>query len=235
MSLRIVTHCYAERLPFFADLLKFHLTSISHSLYEFPLRVEILCTSTDTKTLNVLNSFSDSMRKKLSARILDPTHLWRRAIGRNIAALSSTEDFVWFCDVDYVFSPLAIATICRALREKPEAAMLYPSVVSVSKDHKTGDATIAQAEQDKTPEIDTQDFVPSYYSRAIGGAQIVPGKLARTIGYLDKTKWMTPSHTPFPDTRDDIAARRQYAKHGPLCSFMVGGIYRIRHSTSSYR
>jgi len=67
---------------------------------------------------------------------------------------------------------------------------------------------------------------------AIGGVQIIGGKVARRIGYLDRTQWVEPVDAAigFRSCKCDVAWRRT---NGLVAARLdIPNTFRIRHSTA---
>ena len=246
MSIRIVTHCYAEKLPQYAQFLRYQLTSLF--LYKPHVRIAITtcCTATDEATHKVLNDFSDYKIPDVTLSIitLSPSDLFRRCIGRNIAAGYSSEDVVFFTDVDHVFQVGFLDRVWKTylklegLDRKPD--MFYPSEIMIHKDHAIGDELVRNSlESDDTMLfINASDFELKRYNRAIGGVQIVPRRVIQKRGYLDgDRKWQRPrtDNKPFGDFRDDVAFRSICEKNGGVTKAKMPGLFRLRHSRTTYQ
>jgi len=236
-QLHIVTHCYAAKLPHYAQALRYQLSSLTTYKKNVRTVVEVCCVDEDVDTQNVLDWFVCNTSLNLIISRLSVENISCRAIGRNLAALSSHAELIWFTDVDYVFHTGCIDGLWAAWESLHEyASMLYPSTVNVHKDHQTGDNALAQEDCDGLIFVKPDDFFPTHYTRAIGGIQIVPGSLARDYGYLNASKrYQTPLSEPFKDFRDDIAFRRFCKTKGPIVKVDFPGLYRLRHSRTTYQ
>lgn len=234
-QIEIVSHCYAEEIPDFAALLTAQLSSLA----EFPpercrVRYTLCQTPTDRETYRVAREFELLyLNERLPVELLwimqTKRELFRRAIGRNIAAKRTKADILWFADCDYCFGPGCL----DALSQMEFTTLVYPREVLIHLDHATGDSEIARIQPGTLCQLDTSRFVTSRPKVAIGGIQIVPGDMARAKGYCDGTKWIQPrrDERPFPDFRDDRAARAIY---GASHAIDLPHVYRLRHTRTSY-
>lgn len=233
-SVRIVTHCYAAELPHYAACLNYQLASIV--LFP-PARSEVAVTVffalEDSLTNDVVMFYKERM--SLDAVSLPPPKLFRRSIGRNIGAQHNDEDFVWFTDCDHLFRSECLDTLANI--EWPQSASIcFPRQVMVHRDWTTGDMLTEQFTEPHLADIDPGQFVPKDYRRAIGPAQIVRGSFARKHGYLpNHPRWQKPNPKPFSDFRDDVNYRRECMKHGSMRGINLPGIYRIRHTRTTYQ
>jgi len=199
----------------------------------------VCCSPTDWKTMLVLDWYGDFRCSKVRLFPLSVAKLGRRCIGRNLAALSTDADLVWFTDCDHVFGDGCL----DALVGMPwpshfgtPASMVFPQTIQIHRDHATGDQAADKVKKANLHDIDPAEFVVKHYSVAIGGVQIVTGDFARKHGYLDgNLKWQRPAEKPFGDFRDDIAYRKHCQRFGPIVPIELPGLYRIRHSTTSYQ
>ena len=107
-----------------------------------------------------------------------------RSIGRNLAAMSTEADWIWFTDADYWFTTPCWEWFAQHL-PSDETSLIYPRVVMNNHDHSLGDACIEKARgADGLLAANPEDYFPRRMPKAIGGVQIVPGSVARERGYL---------------------------------------------------
>lgn len=246
----IVSHCYAQELPHYADLLAYQLGSLLiHQPNSCDVRATICCVHTDKRTTDVLTFFKRNTLLSIKMIVLrDVNELGRRCIGRNIAAKCSIADYVWFSDVDQVYRDGVLDRLARLLpwpwssEETPRpASIVFPRLIKISADHATGDRTIGEIRNGRfgpsVMDVDPSTFVDKPYHKAIGGVQIVRGDFAREHGYLDgQAHWQTPrtDGKPFRDFKDDLQYRKLCNRLGPIVPVDLPGVYRIRHSTTTH-
>ena len=237
MTIRIVSHCYAAALPHYAEFLKYQLSSLALNPVPCPVAITVCYCPADEATWDVLRWFGENEGIGLDPLPLPLPALGRRSIGRNTAALESTEDLIWFCDVDHVFGPGCLASLWRQWQAMdPKPAMVWPWHIKIHRDHATGDAATARAAGEMLARIDPAEFVDKSYNRAIGGIQIVAGDFARKWGYLPTGPYQEPRRDdrPFGDFRDDIAYRNFVKLHGEVRRIELPNLFRIRHSTKTH-
>jgi len=245
LSIRIITHCYAEQLKQYAMDLRYQISSLLLYPPEVPVYLTVCCLQRDNRTMDVLLEFDDLLYTKFNRQVLDilfmePSTLFRRSIGRNEAALKSNEDLVWFCDADYVFHQGCLDQLWSIWqgfgKDKPK--MIYPRHVKFHESHELGDALIEEnADKRGLLDIDISQFVTTKYSRAIGGVQITDGIFARTHGYLkDSKRFQAPltAGRPF-HTTEDSAYRKYVFLYGDIKAIELDGLYRIRHYLNAYQ
>ena len=242
MRIKIITHCYASQLPHFAACLKFQLASLNAIGNESDIEVNVCFNKNDKETVRVLRWYETNKVPShvLATFELPVERLGRRSIGRNIAAKWSKANIVWFTDVDHCFCDGIFSNLVK-LQWPEDTVMVYPKTIMIHKDHVTGDKLLHIAREYSTypppvPLLDANDFIEKKYSRAIGGVQIVQGDFAYEHGYLDKAnKWQCPVKKPFSNFRDDIAYRNFCKNYGSIAGVDLPGVYRIRHTETTYQ
>lgn len=239
MSIRIVTHCYAERLPQYAVFLRTHLTSLLRFPCKTDVNISVYYTKSDKRTVDVLNHFHSLLNDRLDIIHMEPTHLYRRTIGRNHGALNAKEDLVWFADGDFCFGESCL-DVLEEQNKKIEGpvGMMWPKHIMGQIAHAQGDAFFTE-NLDGVDELepDYSEFKIERAGFAYGGLQIVRGNFARQHGYLNDprfSKWMRPrtDGKPFGDTLEDKEYRRfcQHVEGGGLVGIELPNLFRLRHS-----
>lgn len=228
--IEIVTHCYC---PPGVDGYARMLAAQCESLLRWKPRatrvtLSVFTTGCDELTLKCVDTWSEQLALEnvdLIPYVLHPSDLFRRAIGRNIAARTTSADVVWFTDVDYFFGPGCLDAVTEAV--PLEGVDLYcPREVLICRDHATGDELVATGRA-----LDSLDlFVARRQKVAIGGCQIVAGAWARRNGYLHGTRWVKPvsAEQGFRSCKCDRAFRsvnKLRTEH-----IDAPGVYRLRHT-----
>lgn len=226
-DVEIVSHCWK-----YASMLQYQLSSLI--LYPPRCRVEmtVFTAEQDQRTIDCVKWFAELAEKPptvtMRAWVLPKERLFRRAIGRNVAALATQADIVWFTDVDYLFGEGCLDAL--ADKHPLPDALSYPKVVRKQNKHAIGDAMCAERREEgfAVVDIDHGDYHDKVQRRAIGGIQIVRGDTCRRLGYVPNSKWQKPADT-FQSCRGDIAFRRAVAC-GPGVGIDVPNVFRLRHS-----
>lgn len=228
MKIELVTHCYQ-----YASLLKYQLSSLvlNPPPADIGLKVTVFYTEDDTETSNVLRSFLQFQIPNLewNWRSQPPLELCRRSIGRNLAALASDADWIWFTDADYWFGSECWASF-RKLGTH-ESCLIYPRYVSHHRTHAMGDVAIHAAHsREGLIGADPAEFEPKKMRKAIGGIQIAKGEVCREKGYLKNgRKAQTPvRELLFERNKADVWFRRDLGTGGAAAD--IDEVYRIRHS-----
>lgn len=176
----------------------------------------------------------------LSPWNVDTGSLFRRAIGRNMAALTTKADLVWFADCDMVMGEGGLDFLVKYHQENKDddkAKLLVPQSAMWSEQEK-GDELAAAVEhwnwQDGPVDIDTsEDFVLRRYSRAIGGVQIADGQVCRLHGYIPRSTRYQKTEKQWKRTKEDPHYRKQLDriyKTGTGRKIDMPNISRIRHT-----
>lgn len=236
-TIEIVSHCWAGHLPIYAHLLRAQaLSLISHNRSHCRVIWSVFYVETDAAVVEVLEEV-ETLLMGVGVELLRFTstveEILQRSIGRNIAAVSTGADCVWFTDCDYMFAGLCLDEAVRAAATVGDS-IIYPNMVQVCS-HEAGDALIAKmARKEPLELIDFTSFQPRPETKAIGGIQIVSGALARSKGYLDGTKWMQPvtkTDRGSFNTVTDVKYRKAIGKCVP---WTITSCRRIRHSARAY-
>ncbi len=233
MKIEIVTHCWAEKFHHYANALHYQLSSlVLWAPKRCGVAVTICLTPSDRSVWNTILRFRHLLDIKTIELPID--HLGRRSIGRNRAAKETDADVVWFSDVDQMYRGDCLDRLDR-MYWGSGIVMMYPRKIQIHKNHAIGDS-ILMYPSTVPIDVDPNDFVEKYYRNAIGGVQIVRGDFARRFGYLNgMKKWQTPVSKPFGDFRDDLAYRRFCLGYGNIVGVDLPGVYRLRHSTTTYQ
>lgn len=231
VRIEVVSHCYR-----YASLLRYQLSSLCY--WPPPEGMEVTATvfftPNDEATTRTLEWFGNQQVRgvRWNWQALPESRLCRRAIGRNLAALSSTADWVWFTDADYWFTSDCWKSFMRFghinVNIEP---LVYPKKVHTQSEHGLGDNCIARARMASGFVFaDPREFTPLRMSRAIGGIQIASGGICREKGYLNGwRRAQTPLVEPiWQRTMEDVWYRKYLQTEGVPVRLL--GVYRIRHS-----
>lgn len=237
MSVRLITHCYAGLHPEYAALLRYQLSSLVAFPADCDVAIAVCYCPEDSLTVSVLEEFRDRPEFGLALYSFDKPALFRRCIGRDLAAIESCEDTVWFTDCDHYFGSGCLDRADTILKAAPDTtAMIYPRYIQASTVKQPTEELVQAGMQGTVPlTINPEDFSPKLYRKPIGGVQIVRGTTARKLGYLGGTKWHTFLKDPvFSDFRDDGAYRNLIAKTGEITPVDIPELYRIRHQCKTH-
>jgi hypothetical protein len=230
-SVELVSHCFSGHNGQYAKLLRYQLSSL---LLNPPTRVKvtasIVVANDDDPVWEVFAWFHRQPQHphvELRPRAALREDVLMRPIMRNEWAKYSAADVVWFTDCDYTWGPGCLDSLADLPLE--QRAIFYPRSTLFNHDHATGDRYLAAA-GDGLYSIDPADFTPKAERKAIGGIQIVPGWVARELGYVPHIKrYQQPAAgaATMIGFGADRAYRNQFGRCVPV---EIPGLYRIRHS-----
>lgn len=229
----IVTHCWSgPNVPIYHLLLQFQLSSLLQQIDDLSVVVTVCYTPQDRQTSDVVDFFEPLFvgQNQLQRMPLEPSSLFRRAIGRHRAAKASTADVIWFTDCDHVFRGTVLTDAYHGCLAS-EHNLVFPYATMVHAQHGIGDALLAP-HIDKPPQV-CPDIGGGFVRRrsviAIGGIQIAKGDFCRKRGYIGRRRFLqpVPAELGFQSCRGDIMFRRACGSSAPI---RARHIYRIRHS-----
>lgn len=227
LRLEIVSHCWR-----YAHLLDYQLSS----LVLFPPReLEVRMTvfhapDHDKPTARVLEFFREQEVEGVEWNPwpLEREHLFRRAIGRNLAARRTDADWIWFADCDVLFREQSLDILAQELRGRQDF-LVYPrrqrSTGLLPSDHPM---LSVPGGFPGIVDVDPSLFGEESRDRAIGGSQIVRSDVARAAGYCGTIPFYQKPVSSWQKTYEDRAFRWILGTQGTPVD--VPDIYRIRHA-----
>ncbi len=226
LRLEIVSHCWN-----YANILTYQLSS----LVLFPpsgigVCMTVFYEPSDSRTVEVLEFFSGQKTEgvRWNFHALPKPYLQRRAIGRNLAALNTSADWIFFTDCDVLFRERSLELLGRELAKREEL-LVYPRHHMVSEllpNHHEVFADYTRTGMIR--DIDPGLFTPEERTRAVGGFQIARGDAARLGGYC---RGITYYHRPVRRWRkcyEDRTFRWLLGTQGTPVD--IPGFFRIRHA-----
>ena len=228
MTLQLVVSCWR-----YWRSLTFHLSALAHPVFECKVIATVAYCPEDDQTVRVLSFFDRYVRPPGIVFDFVPfarPRLMRRAIARNLAALTTSADWVIFTDVDYIYPGHVLDEMSKALLGARNA-LLFTPCIEQSTTHSHGELELARIScpglYDLTPEL----YSPIPLTRPIGGSQIVRGETARRLGYVPAMSKYHRSSDRWRRTFEDTAFRRACLADGlEIIALPTLGIRRIRHA-----
>lgn len=227
LQLEVVSHCWQ-----YAHLLAYQLSS----LVQFPptrttVTMTVYYCPEDTATAELLAWFGMQQVPGVlwNWRELPKQALFRRAIGRNEAALQTTADWIWFTDCDLMFRRDCLDTLADLLQGRRDA-LVFPRIERCTAVLPDQDPLLdTNAGLLRIMAVDDSSFVDLLRSRATGPLQITHGDVARTQGYCRDLHYYQRPSTTWCKAYEDRAFRWLLGTQGtPL---EIPGVCRIRHET----
>ena len=225
LKIEVVSHCWN-----YSHLLAYQLSSL---VQQPPVEVDVTMTvffcSEDVGTVELLERFSliDVPGVTWNWRPISRRRLFRRAIGRNLAARETTADWVWFTDCDLIFKDGCLDALGEVLQGRRDA-LVFPREERCTSLLASSDPML-QAGVGPSPivDINTDEFTVRLRKKATGPLQITHGDIARACGYCDSIRLYQQPSDVWRKTYEDTAFRWLIRTQGVPID--VPGVYRIRH------
>jgi hypothetical protein len=225
LKIEVVSHCWN-----YSHLLAYQLSSL---VQQPPADVDITMTvffcSEDVGTVKLLDRFGAINVPGITWnwRSISREHLFRRAIGRNLAARETDADWVWFTDCDLIFKDGCLDALGQVLQGRRDA-LVFPREERCTSLLASSDPML-QADDGPSPivEIDVAEFTVRVREKATGPLQITHGDVARACGYCDSIRLYQQPSEVWRKTYEDTAFRWLIRTQGVPID--LPGVYRIRH------
>lgn len=227
LSLEIVSHCWQ-----YGHFLTYQLSSlVNHRTDKLDVTMTVYYAGEDESVKRVLSFFEaiDVPGVTWNWQELPREQLFRRSIGRNLAALSTKADWIWFTDCDIIFHENCLDTLADELQDRDDA-LVFPRVGLGTSLLPDGDDILnAGREGPAIREIPIEDFEPYLGTRnkAKGPYQITHGDIARAGGYCRSIGLYQKPSAHWRKTYEDRAFRWLIGTQGTPLD--VPGACQIRH------
>jgi hypothetical protein len=227
LSLEIVSHCWR-----YAHLLAYQLSSlVLHPPSRLSVTMTVFHATEDASTVALLADFGARRAPNVTWnwRALDRGRLFRRGIGRNLAARATAADWVWFTDCDLLFHAGCLDGLAGALQGRRDA-LVFPREEAVSGLLDAHDPLLERGRRGPMPvDIDPGRFQRQARDRATGPLQIAHGDVARAGGYCEQLRVYQKPSPVWTKCTEDRAFRWLLGTQGVPVD--VPGVYRIRHAS----
>lgn len=226
LHIEIVSHCWA-----YAHLQSYQLSSlVLHPPQDVDVTMTVFYSGEDELTSATLAFYEQQAADNVSWnwQELPKQALFRRAIGRNQAALNTQADWIWFTDCDLLFGAGCLDALGKALQGCNEA-LVYPQQENLSELWPDEHPALAKDDSPRIKSIDTAEFHPHHPSRATGPLQIVHGDVARAAGYCRQTPYFLRPVERWAKTHEDRTFRWLINHQGHPIN--VPAVYRVRHQS----
>ena len=229
-DLEIVSHCWG-----YANMLTYQLSSfVNYPPTKLNLTVTVFYAEEDIKTKATLDFFSQKIIPNITWNFysLSKGKLFRRGIGRNMAAQSTKADWIWFTDCDIIFHKNCLDSLADSLQVE-NGLLFFPKEEKITEMLKDNDPLLSKDAQPQIIDIKTEHF--SLYERnksrdkARGPFQIVHGDVARAIGYCKKLSIFQTESRRWRKTYEDAAFRWLLGTDGK--PKQIDGVFHIHHVT----
>lgn len=225
LTLEVVSHCWN-----YSHFLAYQLSSLV--LYPptgLSVTMTVFYCPEDSKTATLLAFFEQQRVPGVTWnwRPLSRQALFRRGIGRNLAALETKADWVWFTDCDLMFREGCLDTLAAELQGRRDALVFPEEERTTSLLAEDNPMLQAGASEPAVLDIDTSSFTVSRPSKATGPLQIAHGDVCRAVGYCRNISLYQQPVEAFAKCHEDRAFR--WLVRSPGLPLSVPGVYRIRH------
>lgn len=224
LSIEVVSHCWK-----YAHLLVYQLSSlVLHPPRNIDVRMTVFYAAEDEATARLLAFFSEHKVPgvRWNWQVLPREQLMRRSIGRNIAALASQADWVWFTDCDLIFGEGCLDRLAQRLQGRTDA-LVYPQEEQCTALLPDSDDCLRYDAANPSIVAANGVFKPKNVTRATGPLQITHGDVARATGYCNAIKVCQMPAEHWCKAHEDRIFRWLLGTQGvPLD---IPGVQRIRH------
>ena len=228
LSLEIVSHCWR-----YGHFLTYQLGSlVNHRTDRLDVTMTVYHAPDDESVVRVLRFFEgiDVPGVSWNWRPLSEERLFRRSIGRNLAARATGADWIWFTDADIVFHEGCLDTLAELLQGRddilvhprsPRGTALLPEDHELLKQGRAAPAVL---------DIPVTEFRPygGDHDRAKGPYQITHGDVARALGYCGSIGLYQRPASRWRKAYEDRAFRWLLGTGGTALD--IPGCCQIRHT-----
>ena len=227
LKLEIVSHCWR-----YGHFLTYQLSSlVNHRTDKFDITMTVFHVPEDERVTRVLDYFGrmEVPGVTWNWQPLPKEKLFRRSIGRNLAAKNTEADWIWFTDADIIFHEDCLDTLADLLQGRDDG-LVHPNIGLGTSLLPEDDEILEKGRQGPTLlEIPLDQFKPygGPRAKATGPHQITHGDIARACGYCDAIRhYQTPAER-WMKTYEDRAFRWLIDTHGTALE--IPNVCQIRH------
>ncbi|MDX1499782.1 MAG: glycosyltransferase family A protein [Woeseiaceae bacterium] len=227
LTLEIVSHCWR-----YGHFLTYQLSSlVNHRTDKLGITMTVFHVADDEAVTRVLDYFGRMEIPGITWnwQALPKEKLFRRSIGRNLAAKNTQADWIWFTDADIIFHERCLDTLADLLQGRDDSLVhpriglgteLLPDDHEILEKGRQGPAVL---------EIPLEMFKPygGPRKKAKGPHQITHGDIARACGYCDAIAYYQQPAERWMKTYEDRAFRWLIGTHGTPLD--IPNVCQIRH------
>lgn len=223
-KLEVVSHCWG-----YGNMLTYQLSSyVNYPPTTLSVTATVIYCEEDEKTSEVINFFKaiEVPNVKWNFQPITKEKLFRRSIGRNMAAKSTTADWIWYTDCDNIFHENCLDSLAEQLQGCKET-LVHPMSEHTTEMLLDDDPILRKDRSPAVIEIDRSQFSATALKKSTGPYQIVHGDVARAIGYCDNFKMFQTEETAWRKTYEDTAFKWLINSEG--YALKIDNALRIRH------
>lgn len=227
LKLEIVSHCWR-----YGHYLNYQLSSlVNHRTDKFDITMTVFYVEDDDKVVPVLDYFGrmDIPGITWNWQPLSREKLFRRGIGRNLAAKNTDADWIWFTDADIIFHEGCLDTLADQLQGRDDG-LVHPRIGLGTELLDEDDEILEKGRQGPALlDIPLDQFTPygGPREKAKGPHQITHGDIARACGYCDSIAYYQEPAGRWMKTYEDRAFRWLIGTHGTPLD--IPNVCQIRH------
>ncbi len=224
VSMEIVSHCWN-----YSNLLTYQLSSlVLNPPTNHHLTYTLFYCEEDEPTAALVSFFKQKFVETITWNFhtLDKYQMFRRAIGRNQAALASKADWLWFVDCDLIFGENCLNELGNQLVGANDY-LVYPSNEQITELLPEEHSLFHPKNIFQINAVDPSIFYTGSIEKAKGAFQIVNGNIARVLGYCNSVKFYQQPAERWQKTYEDKVFRWLLGTEGRPVSFP--NLSRIRH------
>ncbi len=227
LKLEIVSHCWR-----YGHFLTYQLSSlVNHRTDKFDITMTVFHVPDDDRVVPVLDYFGrmEVPGVTWNWQPLAKEELFRRGVGRNIAAKNTTADWIWFTDADIIFHENCLDTLADLLQGRDDG-LVHPRIGLGTTLLPEDDEILEKGRQGPNLlDIPIDQFTPygGPRKKAKGPHQITHGDIARACGYCDSIKYYQTPAPRWMKTYEDRAFRWLIGTHGTPLD--IPNVCQIRH------
>lgn len=227
LHLELVSHCWR-----YSHFLNYQLSSlVRNPTDKLDITMTVFYAEEDAAVREVLDYFGamDLPGITWNWQALPKESLFRRSIGRNLAAKNTRADWIWFTDCDILFHEGCLAALADALQGRDDS-LVFPVIGLGTSLLPDDDPILEKGRQGpQLLEIPIEEFRPygGERDKAKGPHQITHGDIARACGYCETISlYQTPADR-WRKTYEDRAFRWLIGTHGTPLD--IPNVCQIRH------
>lgn len=227
LTLEIVSHCWR-----YGHYLTYQLSSlVEYRTDKLDITMSVFHAAEDENVRRVLDFFEaiDVQGVTWNWRELPKEQLFRRSIGRNIAAKTTTADWIWYTDCDIIFHEGCLDALADELQGRDDVLVFPRFGLGTSLLTEDNEILTRGREGPAILTIPIEEFEPylGERSKAKGPYQITHGDVARACGYCEDIGLYQKPADHWRKTYEDRAYRWLIGTQGTALE--VPGACQIRH------
>ena len=227
LSLEIVSHCWN-----YGHLLTYQLSAlVNHPTDKLDITMTVFYAIEDESIKPVLEFFGkiEVPGVRWNWQPLPKEKIFRRSIGRNMAAKATQADWIWFTDCDIVFHEGCLETLARELQGRDDT-LVFPLRDRGTELLEESDGVLSKGRAaPAVREIALSEFtiLSEERQKAKGAFQIAHGDIARSCGYCEKIGLYQRPSDRWRKTYEDRAFKWLIGSQGT--GLDIPSVCQIRH------